>query len=635
MFAREGRFFAEDLGSINGTKVNGAKIAEATELAHGDSVAVGQVVFAFVVKEAAAGAPAPQAPTEEAATQMMESMPEELFQRPPPAALPPEDDPQTRPVAPPGEPPAFDDKTSLAAPAPAYDDKTSLAEPAPTYDDDVTSGKGELPIEEESTAGKGARALPLEEESTVGKGVRALPIEEEVTAGKGGKPVGVEDVETRIGRTPAVFQDPPRALQPPVEHQETRIFEPPSAPGQNARPSRVRPAITDEAEPTPLLRRSGVKEALPAGERRSGVKGALPPGGERRSGVKNALAVGGEPRRSGVKNALAEPRKSGVKAAVPAKPQESAVDRARRRREANESLGKMLKFHWQELPNRTRYVLMGCAGAVVLGCLSAVVIALWPASAKGPTGPEPTQLSTKPIADSFGKGEGVTWARSDLKSFEFFFNTPTRAVALLHYQAKDIGPDEVTISVNGAQEGTVPPDTTNSEEREIEQVLSSRDLKRNARNVVVFDNTHNPPGEDTWRISGLWLEVIPIPELPKDQLLASAKEYAARGKQMYEQRDIGSSNLFMAWKNYRFAWLTLEALDVHPELYQLVRYQLASIGRDLDQQCGKMMLAARKAYELHDKRKARQVLDEVNAYFPTAEHRCHNLALEKANQFDL
>jgi hypothetical protein len=216
----------------------------------------------------------------------------------------------------------------------------------------------------------------------------------------GGKPQAVEDLETRIGRVPAVFQDPPRALQPPVEHQETRIFEPPSAPGENARPSRVRPAITDEAEPTPLLRRSGVKEALPAGgERRSGVKNALPAGGERRSGVKNALPAGSErrsgvkdalsaePRRSGVKNALGQPRGSGVKSALPAKPQESAVDRARRRREANESLGKMLRFHWQELPQRTRYVLLGCAGAVVLGCLSALVIALWPASAKGPQGP--------------------------------------------------------------------------------------------------------------------------------------------------------------------------------------------------------------------------------------------------------
>lgn len=618
VFIRDGRHFAEDLGSINGTKVNGTKIAEPTELAHGDSVAVGQVVFAFVIKGAADPAPPP---AEDAPTQMVELLSEEMFTRLPTGMAPPPEAEATAASMPAMlEPPPFDDETASAPPAslpyeePTFDDRAGVAPPAvPSYDDQTALGMPPPSYDDETTSGKSGGA-------------------------GGGSAAAIENVETRIGRIPGVLEDPPRAIEhqetrigaipaPPVERQETRIFELPNAPGENARPSRVRPAISGEVEPTPIVRRSGVKAALgPGAERRSGVKPALSPTGiERRSGVKAALS------------AEVTERRSGVKAAMPARaqPQESAVDRARRRREANESLGKMLVFHWRELPQRTRYVLLGSAGAVALGILSAVVIALWPASARGPKGPEPTQLSTQPIADSFGLGEGVTWKRPDLKSFEFFFNTPTRAVALLHYQAKDIGPDEVAISVNGAQAGSVPPDTTNSQEREIEQVLSTRDLKRNARNVVVFDDVHNPPGEDTWQISGLWLEVIPIPELPKDQLLASAREYAARGKLMYEQRDIGSANLFNAWKNYRFAWLTLEAVDEKPELYQLVRYQLAAIGRELDAQCGKMMLATRKAIELHDKRKAKQVLEEVNAYFPTAEHRCHNLALEKANEFDL
>jgi hypothetical protein len=401
------------------------------------------------------------------------------------------------------------------------------------------------------------------------------------------------------------------------------MFQAP-APAEAPRPSRTRPALSPDA---------------PAAPRRSGVKKAVGP--ERRSGVRPALADEETAKKPGRADELtvkkagrdddATVRRSGQRKAIAP---ESAVDRARRRREANESMGKMLLFHWQELSRRTRLIVSGTAGAVGLLALISVIAAIWP---KGHVakGPEPTELTTAAIKDSFGLGPKVTWERPDLKGFDFFFNTPTRAVAVLHFEAQGISPDEVSISVNGVLQGSVPPDTTNSDEREVEQVLASRDLKRNAKNTVVFDNTKNPPGEDTWQISGLWLEVIPIPELPREQLLASAREYASRGKLMLEQRDIGSANLFKAWKNYRFAWLTLEALDEKPELYQLVRYQLANIGRDLDQQCGKMMLAARKAYELHDRKRAKQVLEEVNAYFPTAEHRCHNLALERLNEFDL
>lgn len=650
IFTEDGRHFAEDLGSINGTKVNGAKIAGATELSHGDSVAVGQVVFAFVIK--AAAAPDPVAPRgEDAPTQMVEALSEELFTRPPSGALPFEET-DTSASSPPAVP-SFEDTAEPEAAEPdegeeaAPDDRVE-ADEAPADEQPEEAAAFEQPDghtssdrpphafpEPPAEAEKTVTAMPaIPEDAPTTLGMEAPVYADETTQGKGGRSLRLEQEETRIRQVEALAEEPK-----PVERQETRIFELPNAPGENARPSRVRPAISNEMEPTPILRRSGVKGALePVTERRSGVKGALSPTGtERRSGVKAAIVpVGGE-RKSGVKAALAQPRASGVKPAMSARgaPQASAVEKARRRREANESLGKMLIFHWRELPRRTRYVLSGSFAAVVLGCVTAVVIALWPASASGPKGPEPTELSSQALPDSFGKGPGVTWDRPDLKSFEFSFNTPTQAVAVLHFQAKDIGPDEVAISVNGAQEGTIPPDSTNAQEREIEQVLSTRDLKRNARNVVVFDNMHNPPGEDTWQISGLRLEVIPIPELPKDQLLASAREYAARGKLMYEQRDIGSANLFKAWKNYRFAWLTLEAVNEKPELYQLVRYQLASIGRELDAQCGKLMLAARKAIELQDKRKAKQVLDEVNAYFPTAEHRCHNLALEKANEFDL
>jgi len=88
-------------------------------------------------------------------------------------------------------------------------------------------------------------------------------------------------------------------------------------------------------------------------------------------------------------------------------------------------------------------------------------------------------------------------AEPDLKAFEFEFVSPTRAVVVLHYQANFISEEEVSISLNGVQQGWVPPDTATAAEREIEQLLAIPLLKRSERNEVVFDNVKNPYYNDT------------------------------------------------------------------------------------------------------------------------------------------
>src|SRR5437764_349052 len=47
VYFREGDFYVEDLGSSNGTKVNGVVVTRAHPLEDGDAVAVGPVVFDF------------------------------------------------------------------------------------------------------------------------------------------------------------------------------------------------------------------------------------------------------------------------------------------------------------------------------------------------------------------------------------------------------------------------------------------------------------------------------------------------------------------------------------------------------------------------------------------------------------
>lgn len=317
-------------------------------------------------------------------------------------------------------------------------------------------------------------------------------------------------------------------------------------------------------------------------------------------------------------------------------PELLAADRARLRRQARETLGGQLLWWWKELSPKGKSMAGVLTGLAVVGLVLLLVSVFRPAKATTRhQGPEPAQLSLTPLKDSFGLGQGVTWKRADLKAFDFEFISPTRAVVVLHYQASNIASEEVSISLNGVEQGWVPVDTAASAEREIELILSLKLLKRGERNQLVFDNVRNPPGQDTWRVSNLYVEVIPVPELPVEELLSLARKQATAGERFYKQKDVGSENLFKAWKSFRSAWLTLEAMDEKPDLYNDVRFSLEQAGVELDQQCRKLMLDFQRSVQFRDGDKAVATVQEVMRRFPTTEHRCHNLAIEKATQYEL
>jgi hypothetical protein len=314
----------------------------------------------------------------------------------------------------------------------------------------------------------------------------------------------------------------------------------------------------------------------------------------------------------------------------------SAAERARQRRQARETLGGQLMLWWKDLSPKGKSAAGVVTGLVIIGLLMAVVSVFLPSKKKaGPTGPEPAELGLTPLPDSFGLGEDVNWKRSDLKSFDFEFISPTRAVVVLHYQANNISSQEVGISLNGVEQGWVPADTSASAEREIELILGLKLLKRSERNQIAFDNVKNPPGSETWRISNVYVEVIPVPELPTAELLSLARKQATAGQRFYEQKDVGSENLFKAWKAYRSAWITLEALEDKPDLYNDVRFSLQQTSVELDQMCRKLMLDFQRNLQFRDGDKAVATVQEVMRRFPTTEHRCHNLAIERATQYEL
>jgi hypothetical protein len=312
----------------------------------------------------------------------------------------------------------------------------------------------------------------------------------------------------------------------------------------------------------------------------------------------------------------------------------SAADKARQKRELGRTLrGRFLLF-WrtQSLPKR-----IGLASAVGIACVGLVALLVNLASSTSfrLPGREPYKLGLDPVTDSFGLGDGVRWVHADDKRFDFQFVSPTRAVAVLHYQASSISRDEVNLSLNGVSLGWVPPDTAQTAERELEQVLPPSLLRRNANNQLLFDNALNPPARDPWRVWNLRLEIIPVPELPPDQLVASAREAAKAGERFYQLKDVGAENLFKAWREYRSAWITLEALDDKPELYEDVRERIAHITTELDQRCSQLMMQFQRAVQFRSRRDAVATLEDVRRRFPTSEHRCHNLAQERAYEHEL
>lgn len=310
----------------------------------------------------------------------------------------------------------------------------------------------------------------------------------------------------------------------------------------------------------------------------------------------------------------------------------TAADKLRMRRQANKSVGGRLGYLWGELKLPARIAIGAFSTLFVLGIAALVVTTLMPKK-KQSAGPEPNEIAGggAAIQHSFGLGDGVTFERPDMKIFAFTAVSPTRIVGVLHYMAKDISKDEVAVTVNGFDLGFVPPDTLDTQNRELELVIPAQQIKKNELNNLTFDNTRNPPGDDPWRVWNLWIELIAIPDMSQDELINEVKEDFRRSEKFYEQRDIGPDNLFKAWKGYRDAWLKMESMASRPdELYIVARQQQRELALLLDKRCSMMLLEYQKAMSQKrpDRKKARTTAEDMLRYFPTREHRCHALARE-------
>jgi len=299
----------------------------------------------------------------------------------------------------------------------------------------------------------------------------------------------------------------------------------------------------------------------------------------------------------------------------------SAAERARIRRQAGASAG--AQIWWAEASEKRRRLVLIIAGAVALVFVGVLVAMAMP-NDKVKHKKEPTELSTEPIQETFGLGDGVTFTRPDQKTFEFSVNTPVRALVILHYQSKDISDKEVSVTVNGVEVGWLPPDTMIANEVSHEILVPANLINRNESNAVTFDNVKNPPEEDTWRIWNVWVEIAVLPEKSEEGLKADALELFKKAEQKWEQRDIGAGNRWEAYKSYREAWLTLEAIPEadRPPMYLLARDRMNEVRKDLDRMCNKLLLEARTAYSQNKYDETRLTLDHISDFFPQRAHPC-------------
>jgi hypothetical protein len=311
-----------------------------------------------------------------------------------------------------------------------------------------------------------------------------------------------------------------------------------------------------------------------------------------------------------------------------AAPALSAAERARQRRELSKSSAGKLQVFWMDLPLPGKIAVGVFGGGLILALLGFTISALIPKKVQKRIEVIELAANGDPVPESYGLGDDVDFERPDMKGFNFTYASPTSIVGVLHYQARDCSKDEVSIELNGQQLGAIPPDTVEVAQRQLEIVLPAQQLKINEPNEVVFDNVNNPPGEDTWRVWNVWVEVIPVPQMTAEEAGRRAKEEIEKGARMYDLKDVGAMNMFRSWKQYRDAWLMLEATpDRPPELLEIARTRMREIRPELDRKCSGMLVDFQKEVnqKYPDVKKARMVLQNITLHFEK-EHPCFGMS---------
>jgi hypothetical protein len=288
-----------------------------------------------------------------------------------------------------------------------------------------------------------------------------------------------------------------------------------------------------------------------------------------------------------------------------------------------------LKDWFSSRPKMVKVGMFGGLGVVVLGVILAAIGNRGPGPDVRPSNEDEVTfvLSDKEDNQVYGNGPDVNHQCIDHCKFKFHFLVPAgaKAIATLTYYAKTIQrPDEVAIALNTVPIGFVPS-TFGEFDRQQTLQLKQKYLKPNADNLVVFDNTRNPPGKEEWEVKGLKVETTELPACSRDECLSEAKRLYDQCNRKLEQIKISASNGFLAWQECKRARLQLEAVDdkENVELYNLIRDQIKDIEKTLDTVCGQQILSGKRLEELNKPADAVRAWKGGLNYFPSPEHPCY------------
>src|SRR5262249_6414965 len=117
------------------------------------------------------------------------------------------------------------------------------------------------------------------------------------------------------------------------------------------------------------------------------------------------------------------------------------------------------------------------------------------------------EISGAPTKDCYGIGPNVNHQTADKAQFSFNFPvTAKKAIATLHFTAGSVAKsEEVDISVSAVHQAFINR-SFGDDQRAQDVSLAPKYLKPNDKNLVVFDNLKNPPGQEPWVICGVAVE---------------------------------------------------------------------------------------------------------------------------------
>jgi pSer/pThr/pTyr-binding forkhead associated (FHA) protein len=309
----------------------------------------------------------------------------------------------------------------------------------------------------------------------------------------------------------------------------------------------------------------------------------------------------------------------------------SAADRLRQRRELSGSAAGRFQVLWSDMSKPARLALSIVGSVAFIGLVGLTFVTLKPEKRVVLNEPFDLVPNSNVTEGSFGLGDDVTFERPDQKGFTFTYRSPARIVGVLHFMAKDIQPEEVSVEFNGVQLGFLSPDTLQSDTQDIEIILPASSVKNGEVNEFVFDNVKNPPGKEPWKVFNVRVEMIPIPDMSTESATKMAQDDIQRAQKYEELKNVGAPNLFLAWEKYRDAWLLLEATPARPaDLTEAARRKMKELRPELDRKCSGFLIEYQQImsvrYPKYDE--ARSTLSNITNYFPNNKHYCFNASKE-------